>query len=117
MSGRGVGRRGRRAGGHRRDQQAALGGAGWLLAVLAAAADYSDDVSDLQLIAARLSVGPHGHPGQHLSDGIGQPQRGQIVDLVYIVELGGQQHLLFVVEGGVVAEVQVIEVTEVMEIV
>ena len=26
--------------------------------------------------------GLRGHPGQHLSDGIGQPPRGKIVDLV-----------------------------------
>jgi hypothetical protein len=81
MSGRGVGSRGRRAGGHRRDQQPPLGGAGRLLAVLPAAADYGDDVGDLH-IATGFSVGPRGHPGQHLSDGIGQPPRGKIVDVV-----------------------------------
>ena len=84
--------------------------------MLPAAADHSDDISDLR-IAAELSVGLRGHPGYHLGDGIRQPQRCQIVDLVQIVELGSQQHLRFVVESRVVAEVQFIEVTGVMEIV
>ena len=44
-----------------------------------------------------------------------QPQRSQIVDLIQIVELGREQHLSFVIERRVVAEVQVVEFAGVRE--
>jgi hypothetical protein len=47
--------------------------------------------------------------------GTGQPQDGQIVGVVQVVELRRPQDLRFLVKGGVVAEVQVIEVAELVE--
>ena len=69
--------------------------------------------------AARESLRLDGHPDQNLSGRRGQPYRRQIVDLVQIVELGGQQHLLGVVEGAVLevqAGSQLVDLVEVIEV-
>src|SRR6201999_1621493 len=106
---RGVGRRGCRAGGHRRDQQAPPRRAGRLLAMLPAAPHDTDEVTCLREIDT-LCSGRDGHAGQDLRGGP-QPHRRDIVDLVQVVEFGSQQYLRFVIERGVIAEVQIAEVT------
>ncbi len=107
--------RGRRAGGHRRDQQAAPGGAGRLLAVLPATPHHGDDVGVAELVArAEPRIDRH-HSGRGLV-GRGQPQWGEVVGVAQVVELGGQQHPRRVVEGGVGAEIQVVQLADVTEI-
>ena len=66
-----------------------------------------------------MGVWLDGHPDQNLGGRRGQPDRRQIVDLVQIVEFGGQQHLLGVIEGAVFdlqAGFQLVDLIEVIEV-
>ena len=61
----------------------------------------------------------HGHSDQNLGGRRGQPHGRQVVDLVQIVEFGGQQHLRRVVEGAVLeiqAGFQLVDLVEVVEV-
>ena len=80
--------------------------------MLSAAPCHTDDVGDVRATQARPGGGSDDHPRQHLGRRCGQPQRGRVVGLVQVVEFGRQQHLRFVVEGGVVAEVEVAEIAD-----
>ena len=66
-----------------------------------------------------LHVGLDGRSGQNVGGRRGQPDRRQIVDLVQIVEFGGQQHLRAVIERAVVdlqACFQLVDLIEVIEV-
>ncbi len=73
----------------------------------------------LPYLGLRVGVRLDAHPRQNLGGRRGQPQGRQVVDLVQIVELGRQQHLLGVVEGAVLeiqAGFQLVDLVEVIEV-
>lgn len=114
-------RRGRGARRHRRDQDAAAHRTARRLAMLATS---PRDGGGVRLVVGLVKPVGHEvrigvvcaalHAGIRLA-GSGQPQRGQIVGVMQVVQFGCPQDLHLAVEGGVVAEVQIVEAAELVE--
>jgi hypothetical protein len=104
---------GRGTGGHGADQHVATRRTTQLLAMLPSTpAQIRIASTAAQLRPVR--VGPRQDTRLDLA-GAGQRQDSEIVGVVQVVELGRPQDLRFLVEGGVIAKVQVIEVAELIE--
>jgi hypothetical protein len=110
---RGLGGRVRGGGGgacgHRADQYATSSRAGQLFAVLPSPGHQ------LRVGPGSVRITPTGVDAALGRAGAGQVHDDEVVGVVQIVEFGRAQDLRFFVEGGVCAEVQVVQLAELIE--